>query len=169
MSSIRKIRFLAVSSSINFDVQVGLRSSPLHSELVLGGGGKLELVRRCGSYSCEGHCVCAVQDKKCGTSQGCTVLKNGILSSDDKYMSLLEGWQTWTVFGNIVSYCVMYIPTCGISLPFLVWSRWIMLSSDKYLQVIIVAPVKYTCTNGIIPAVHWNCAFLEATALWMSL
>ncbi|XP_046345841.2 uncharacterized protein LOC124126446 [Haliotis rufescens] len=56
---------------------VGLRSSPLHSELVLGGGGKLELVRRCGSYSCEGHCVCAVQDKKCGTSQGCTVLKNG--------------------------------------------------------------------------------------------
>ncbi|XP_067680773.1 uncharacterized protein [Haliotis asinina] len=60
---------------------VGLKSSPLHSELVLGGGGKLELVRRCSSYNCEGHCVCAAQDKTCGTSQACIFLDNGVGNS----------------------------------------------------------------------------------------
>ncbi|XP_067682774.1 uncharacterized protein [Haliotis asinina] len=56
---------------------VGLLSSPLHSELVLGRLGELQLVRRCRSYNCEGHCVCAALDKTCGSRQGCTVMNNG--------------------------------------------------------------------------------------------
>jgi hypothetical protein len=28
-------------------------------------GGSLDLIRRCDSMSCEGHCVCAPQDQKC--------------------------------------------------------------------------------------------------------
>ncbi|XP_046570853.1 uncharacterized protein LOC124279103 [Haliotis rubra] len=56
---------------------VGLQSDALHLGLELGAGGELELVRRCQSYNCEGHCVCAVQDGACQHTRGCTQLQNG--------------------------------------------------------------------------------------------
>ncbi|XP_060084880.1 uncharacterized protein LOC132564227 [Ylistrum balloti] len=44
---------------------VGLSSSIIHSMFRKISGGALELVRRCDSYSCLGHCVCAPQDNVC--------------------------------------------------------------------------------------------------------
>ncbi|XP_046571088.1 LOW QUALITY PROTEIN: uncharacterized protein LOC124279320 [Haliotis rubra] len=72
---------------------VGLKSSPLDSELVLGEGGELELVRRCSSYNCEGHCVCAAQDRTCGSSQGCRILDNGReLTPGLSYSVFVRAW-----------------------------------------------------------------------------
>ena len=48
---------------INF--QVGLISTPIHSQFYLVPGGVMQLIRRCDSHSCQGHCVCAAQDFKC--------------------------------------------------------------------------------------------------------
>ncbi|CAC5414424.1 unnamed protein product [Mytilus coruscus] len=44
---------------------VGLRSAMIHSAFNKIAGGSLELVRRCVTFSCIGHCVCAPQDQKC--------------------------------------------------------------------------------------------------------
>ncbi|XP_071082513.1 uncharacterized protein [Haliotis cracherodii] len=60
---------------------VGLQSDALHLELELGAGGKLELVRRCQSYNCGGHCVCAVQHRTCHPQRGCTQLLDGGLNN----------------------------------------------------------------------------------------
>jgi hypothetical protein len=49
--------------SSNF--KVGLRSHLIHSAFTKNPGGSLDLIRRCDSMSCEGHCVCAPQDQKC--------------------------------------------------------------------------------------------------------
>ncbi|XP_033751510.1 LOW QUALITY PROTEIN: uncharacterized protein LOC117335547 [Pecten maximus] len=45
--------------------KVGLSSPIIHSMFRMISGGALELVRRCDSYSCLGHCVCAPQDNVC--------------------------------------------------------------------------------------------------------
>ncbi|XP_071123173.1 uncharacterized protein [Mytilus edulis] len=47
---------------------VGLRSDLIYSAFRRVPGGALELIRRCDSMSCEGHCVCAPQDQKCPSS-----------------------------------------------------------------------------------------------------
>ncbi|XP_046553267.1 uncharacterized protein LOC124262767 [Haliotis rubra] len=57
------------------------RAAPSIPSWFWGDGGELELVRRCSSYNCEGHCVCAAQDKMCSTSQGCRFLDNGMGNS----------------------------------------------------------------------------------------
>ncbi|XP_063399976.1 uncharacterized protein LOC134684607 [Mytilus trossulus] len=44
---------------------VGLRSAMIHSAFNKKSGGSLELIRRCVTFSCIGHCVCAPQDQKC--------------------------------------------------------------------------------------------------------
>ncbi|XP_021356985.1 uncharacterized protein LOC110452658 [Mizuhopecten yessoensis] len=45
--------------------KVGLSSPIIHSMFKMIAGGSLELMRRCDSYSCLGHCVCAPQDTVC--------------------------------------------------------------------------------------------------------
>jgi hypothetical protein len=52
-----------------FFQQVGLRSQLIHSAFRRVPGGALDLIRRCDSMSCEGHCVCAPQDQKCSFSE----------------------------------------------------------------------------------------------------
>ena len=47
--------------------QVGLESEIVHSQFLLVLGGDLQLIRRCSSHTCHGHCVCAAQDLKCAT------------------------------------------------------------------------------------------------------
>ncbi|XP_052082956.1 uncharacterized protein LOC127720416 [Mytilus californianus] len=44
---------------------VGLRSDMIHNQFNLIPGGSLELIRRCSSRTCLGHCVCAPKDKRC--------------------------------------------------------------------------------------------------------
>ena len=46
-------------------LQVGLNSKLIHSQFNLVPGGSLQLVRRCESKTCQGHCVCAAEDLKC--------------------------------------------------------------------------------------------------------
>ena len=48
-----------------FISQVGLRSAMIHSAFNKIAGGSLQLIRRCDTFSCVGHCVCAPQDQKC--------------------------------------------------------------------------------------------------------
>ncbi|KAL3873929.1 hypothetical protein ACJMK2_037006, partial [Sinanodonta woodiana] len=45
--------------------KVGLMSPVIHSLFTLVDGGDMELIRRCSSYSCLGHCVCAPNGEKC--------------------------------------------------------------------------------------------------------
>ncbi|XP_076086914.1 uncharacterized protein LOC143057491 [Mytilus galloprovincialis] len=44
---------------------VGLQSDMIHSQFRLIPGGPLELIRRCTSNTCRGHCVCAPKDQRC--------------------------------------------------------------------------------------------------------
>ena len=37
----------------------------IHSAFNKIAGGSLQLIRRCDTFSCVGHCVCAPQDQKC--------------------------------------------------------------------------------------------------------
>ncbi|XP_078334035.1 uncharacterized protein LOC111124258 [Crassostrea virginica] len=48
--------------------KVGLASAIIHSQFERVPGGDLFLIRRCQAYTCEGHCVCAPQDKFCHPS-----------------------------------------------------------------------------------------------------
>ncbi|CAG2234222.1 unnamed protein product [Mytilus edulis] len=45
--------------------KVGLRSQMIHSAFKKTPPSYLDLVRRCDAISCEGHCVCSPQDRKC--------------------------------------------------------------------------------------------------------
>ncbi|XP_063408922.1 uncharacterized protein LOC134692402 [Mytilus trossulus] len=45
--------------------KVGLQSDMIHSQFRLIPGGSLELIRRCSSSTCLGHCVCAPKDQRC--------------------------------------------------------------------------------------------------------
>ncbi|CAG2242538.1 unnamed protein product [Mytilus edulis] len=45
--------------------KVGLSSDTIHSQFHLIPGGSLELIRRCSSQTCLGHCICAPKDKRC--------------------------------------------------------------------------------------------------------
>nr|XP_034301655.1 uncharacterized protein LOC105322112 [Crassostrea gigas] len=45
--------------------KAGLSSAIIHSKFEKVPGGALSLVRRCQAETCEGHCVCAPQDKLC--------------------------------------------------------------------------------------------------------
>ncbi|XP_069132408.1 uncharacterized protein [Argopecten irradians] len=71
------IRTRRLFSSMNVYISVtavngaGLRSPVVHNRFVLIDGGEMELVRRCLSLSCVGHCVCSPQDQQCPTSQTC--------------------------------------------------------------------------------------------------
>ncbi|XP_061181031.1 uncharacterized protein LOC133189645 [Saccostrea echinata] len=49
--------------------KVGLSSSIIHSQFEKIPGGDLYLIRRCEAVTCEGHCVCAPQDKVCHPPQ----------------------------------------------------------------------------------------------------
>ena len=49
-------------------LQAGLKSAIIHSKFRKEAGGPLQLVRRCEAYTCEGHCTCAAQDKRCPIS-----------------------------------------------------------------------------------------------------
>ncbi|XP_052082402.1 uncharacterized protein LOC127720030 [Mytilus californianus] len=44
---------------------VGLQSDMIHGQFRLIPGGSLELIRRCSSNTCRGHCVCAPKDQRC--------------------------------------------------------------------------------------------------------
>ncbi|KAJ8299760.1 hypothetical protein KUTeg_023820 [Tegillarca granosa] len=48
--------------------KVGLQSPIIHSKFRLLPGGSMELIRRCDSYTCHGHCICAPQDAICPVS-----------------------------------------------------------------------------------------------------
>nr|XP_034314147.1 uncharacterized protein LOC105348718 isoform X1 [Crassostrea gigas] len=48
--------------------KVGLESAIIHSQFEKIPGGDLSLTRRCVAFTCEGHCVCAPQDKFCHPS-----------------------------------------------------------------------------------------------------
>ncbi|VDH98686.1 Hypothetical predicted protein, partial [Mytilus galloprovincialis] len=45
--------------------KVGLQSDMIHNQFRLIPGGSLELIRRCSSNTCLGHCVCAPKDQRC--------------------------------------------------------------------------------------------------------
>ncbi|XP_063408929.1 uncharacterized protein LOC134692410 [Mytilus trossulus] len=45
--------------------EVGLQSDMIHNQFRLIPGGSLELIRRCSSNTCLGHCVCAPKDQRC--------------------------------------------------------------------------------------------------------
>ncbi|XP_055997828.1 uncharacterized protein LOC125647098 [Ostrea edulis] len=49
--------------------KVGLSSAIIHSQFEKIPGGDLYLIRRCEAVTCEGHCVCAPQDKVCHLPQ----------------------------------------------------------------------------------------------------
>ena len=51
--------------------QVGLTSEIVLPQFNLLFGGIMELVRRCESYSCEGHCVCAPRGEMCDRDSHC--------------------------------------------------------------------------------------------------
>jgi uncharacterized protein (DUF486 family) len=53
---------------------VGLSSEIAHSQFHLRYGGTMQLVRRCGSFSCKGHCVCAPHGSLCHSEQYCSDL-----------------------------------------------------------------------------------------------
>ncbi|XP_021364672.1 uncharacterized protein LOC110457646 [Mizuhopecten yessoensis] len=71
------IRTKRLTSSMSVYISVtavngaGLRSPVVHSRFVLITGGAMELVRRCSSLTCAGHCVCSPQDQACPSSQTC--------------------------------------------------------------------------------------------------
>jgi hypothetical protein len=48
-----------------YKIWVGLQSQMIHSQFRLVPGGSLELIRRCSSVTCHGHCVCSSQDGRC--------------------------------------------------------------------------------------------------------
>lgn len=52
-------------------LQVGLSSDIVHSKFNLLFGGMLELVRRCDSFTCLGHCVCAPHGQLCNDRNLC--------------------------------------------------------------------------------------------------
>ncbi|KAK3589056.1 hypothetical protein CHS0354_008706 [Potamilus streckersoni] len=57
--------------------KVGLTSPVIHSLFTLIDGGDMELVRRCSSHSCLGHCVCAPPGEKCvDASKQCNDITN---------------------------------------------------------------------------------------------
>ncbi|XP_076085163.1 uncharacterized protein LOC143055975 isoform X1 [Mytilus galloprovincialis] len=45
--------------------KVGLQSDMIHNQFRLIPGGSLELIRRCSSSTCLGHCVCAPKNQRC--------------------------------------------------------------------------------------------------------
>ena len=47
-----------------------MKSELIHSQFYLVPGGSMQLIRRCNSHSCQGHCVCAAQDLKCPVDSG---------------------------------------------------------------------------------------------------
>ena len=50
----------------------------IHSQFRLVPGGSLELIRRCSSVTCRGHCVCSSQDGRCAlTGLPCHDITNG--------------------------------------------------------------------------------------------
>ncbi|XP_053398434.1 uncharacterized protein LOC128556766 [Mercenaria mercenaria] len=57
--------------SVTANNHVGLSSALVHSQFNLLFGGVMELVRRCDSYSCLGHCVCAPHGKMCHSNKHC--------------------------------------------------------------------------------------------------
>ena len=63
-----------------FLYQVGLNSKLIHSQFYLVPGGSLQLVRRCESNSCQGHCVCAAEDLKCTLDEAidCVDMRGGM-------------------------------------------------------------------------------------------
>ncbi|XP_053398947.1 uncharacterized protein LOC128556937 [Mercenaria mercenaria] len=62
---------MAVYVSVTAENHVGLSSAVVHSQFNLLYGGIMELVRRCDSYSCLGHCVCAPNGKMCHSNYSC--------------------------------------------------------------------------------------------------
>ena len=58
--------------------KVGLLSEILHAQFALLFGGVLEIVRRCESYTCYGHCVCAVEGQLCLADDSTCVDSSGI-------------------------------------------------------------------------------------------
>ncbi|XP_071079258.1 uncharacterized protein [Haliotis cracherodii] len=164
---------------------VGLQSRPLHSELVLGGGGELELVRRCSSYSCEGHCVCAVQDKTCGTSQGCTVFANGnssltvidiidlksaVLGDDvdfSPYDSFLAA--TWTVTNMQTAHPVRYEFSAGhssLQYPAGIYEESkerVWFDAGRLMSTVIALPKGHELTSGVSYSVFVRAWYDEET------
>ncbi|XP_053401094.1 uncharacterized protein LOC123523194 isoform X2 [Mercenaria mercenaria] len=70
-------KYNSVFISISAKNSVGLSSEILHSQFNLLYGGILELVRRCGSHTCYGHCVCASEGKLCTASDGDCIDSSG--------------------------------------------------------------------------------------------
>ncbi|XP_060604506.1 uncharacterized protein LOC132757271 [Ruditapes philippinarum] len=62
---------MTVYISVSANNHVGLSSEIVHSQFNLLFGGIMELVRRCDSFSCEGHCVCAPHGKLCHSNKHC--------------------------------------------------------------------------------------------------
>ncbi|XP_060580924.1 uncharacterized protein LOC132737608 [Ruditapes philippinarum] len=83
---------MAVFISVTAENKVGLSSEIAHSQFNLRYGGMMQLVRRCVSYSCEGHCVCAPFGSLCHSEQSCSNLNisdnnNAIIEVND-YLDL---------------------------------------------------------------------------------
>ncbi|XP_053400999.1 uncharacterized protein LOC128557566 [Mercenaria mercenaria] len=62
---------MPVFISLTAENHVGLSSAVVHSQFNLLYGGIMELVRRCDSYSCLGHCVCAPHGQMCHSNNTC--------------------------------------------------------------------------------------------------
>ncbi|XP_053400998.1 uncharacterized protein LOC128557563 isoform X2 [Mercenaria mercenaria] len=72
--------------SVSATNHVGLTSTVVHSQFNLLFGGIMELVRRCDSYSCLGHCVCAPHGNICRKNKPC----NDISDTDDTVNTIIE-------------------------------------------------------------------------------
>ncbi|XP_060577218.1 uncharacterized protein LOC132734491 [Ruditapes philippinarum] len=83
---------MTVYISVTANNHVGLSSEIVHSQFNLLFGGIMELVRRCDSFSCEGHCVCAPHGKLCHSNKHCNDVSgsrnNNTLIEVEDYLDL---------------------------------------------------------------------------------
>ncbi|CAC5386466.1 unnamed protein product [Mytilus coruscus] len=73
--------------------KVGLRSHMVHSAFTKTPPSSLDLVRRCDSLSCDGHCVCAPQDQRCpysSTLGNCTDVSDSVFSGTQYTLFLVK-------------------------------------------------------------------------------
>ncbi|VDI61828.1 polycystin 2 [Mytilus galloprovincialis] len=86
--------------------KVGLRSQMIHSAFKKTPPSYLDLVRRCDAISCEGHCVCSPQDRKCpyNPSLGnCTDVSDGVFSGTQYTLLLVKDTNGYTTDDQAVT------------------------------------------------------------------